>query len=342
MEPLAPLMVTTIGSWPWPGWYLQFCDDAARDPERFADDDRAEALRDAIRLAIDDQERAGADIVTDGEIVRLDPDFSFFVRFSGLERIAPTRRLGSPAPEQRVRYQCTGPVSAPKGLGLVDEFKRLTELTRKRPKITVPGPLMLADMVQGGKVYRDRDSIVEVMLPVVNRELRALVDAGATVLQIDEPGYAIAPEKSDIFVRLVERTAAGVRAFVTLHLCFGNDRGRPLGRRSYAPLFPDLAKCAVQELALEFASREMAELELLAQIKPPMGVCVGLVDVKSLWVEPPELVAERLRAVLKHIEPPRVRVAPDCGFGHTARPIAIAKLTNLAAGVQIVRKERGL
>lgn len=342
MEPLAPLQVTVIGSWPRPGWYERFCAETARFPDQFAEDDRAEALRDAIRLAIDDQSQSGADIVTDGEMIRQDSSFSFLDRFAGLERLAPTRRLGAPAPDHRARYQCTAPVSAPRGLGLVDEFKRIKALTNKRVKITVPGPLMLATMIDGGKIYRDRDSIVEVMLPVVNRELRSLVDAEAGTLQIDEPGYAIPADKTDVFVRLVQRTTAGVRSHVTMHVCFGNDQGRALGRRSYAPLFPDLAKCAVQELALEFASREMAEIELLAQIKPPMGVCVGLVDVKSLWAEPPELVAERLRTVLKYVEPARVRVAPDCGFGHTARSIACAKLANLVAGVQIVRKERGL
>src|SRR5262249_27374257 len=161
--------------------------------------------------------------------------------------------------------------------------------------------------------------------PIVNREIRSLADAEAQVVQIDEWGLATRPESIDSFVRLIERTTAGARTYVSLHLCFGNDRGRPFGPRSYKSLIPKLARVAVKQLALEFANREMAEVELLAEIKPPMSVAVGLVDVKNSWVEPPELVAERLRTVLKYIEPTRVQVSADCGFAHTARSIACAK-----------------
>ena len=122
-------------------------------------------------------------------------------------------------------------------------------------------------------------------------------------------------------------------------MCFGNYRGRAVGRRSYRPLFPHLARAAVQQLALEFASREMAEIELAAEIKPPMGLAVGLVDVKNTWVEPPELVAERLRTVLRHIDAERVHVTPDCGFSQTARYVAVRKLAAMVEGVRLVRGE---
>src|SRR6185295_5788462 len=124
-------------------------------------------------------------------------------------------------------------------------------------------------------------------------------------------------------------------------LCFGNYRGRAVGHRSYRLLFPHLAKAPVQQLALEFASRELAEIELAAEIKPPLTLAVGLIDVKNSWVEPPELVAYRLRQVLKHIEPERVAVTPDCGFSQTARYLARHKLENMVAGVKIVREELG-
>src|SRR5205823_9264533 len=117
---------------------------------------------------------------------------------------------------------------------------------------------------------------------------------------------------------------------------------RPYAPRSYRPLIPHIATAAVAQLGFELANREMAEVELLAEIKAPMTVAVGLVDVKNNWIEPPELVAERLRTVLKFIDPERVQVAPDCGFSQTARSIACAKLANLAAGAAIVRQERGL
>src|SRR4030095_8712724 len=124
-----------------------------------------------------------------------------------------------------------------------------------------------------------------------------------------------------------------------MHLCCANYRGRAVGHRSYRPLFPHLARAPVQQLALEFASREMAEVELAREVRPPMGLARGLVDVKTTWVEPPGLVAERLRTVLKYIEPERVHVTPDCGFSQTARAVASAKLANMVAAVRTVRGE---
>jgi 5-methyltetrahydropteroyltriglutamate--homocysteine methyltransferase len=130
-----------------------------------------------------------------------------------------------------------------------------------------------------------------------------------------------------------------VKAKISMHMCFGNYRGRAVGLRSYRPLFPHLAWAPVQQLALEFASREMAEIDILSEVKPPMEVAVGLVDVKNTWIEPAELVAERLRQALKHIEPERVHVTPDCGFSQTARHVAARKLAAMVDGVKIVRRE---
>src|SRR5437763_7913644 len=122
-------------------------------------------------------------------------------------------------------------------------------------------------------------------------------------------------------------------------MCFDNARARAAGRPNPRPLFPHLPRAPVQHLALEFASREMAEVELAREIRPPMGLAVGLVDVKNTWVEPPELVAERLRTVLRHIEPERVHVTPDCGFSQTARFIATKKLAAMVEGVRLVRQQ---
>jgi 5-methyltetrahydropteroyltriglutamate--homocysteine methyltransferase len=169
--------------------------------------------------------------------------------------------------------------------------------------------------------------------------MKELVRLGVDFLQLDEPSFACHPDRPEQFIDLIGRTVAGVEAKISLHMCFGNYRGRAVGRRSYRPLFPHLARAAVQQLALEFASREMAEIELARQIRPPMELAVGLVDVKNTWIEPPELVAERLRLVLQHIEPERVHVTPDCGFSQTARYIACRKLESMVAGVQVVRRE---
>jgi 5-methyltetrahydropteroyltriglutamate--homocysteine methyltransferase len=124
-------------------------------------------------------------------------------------------------------------------------------------------------------------------------------------------------------------------------MCFGNFRARAVGHRTYRPLFPHIGQARVKQLALEFASRELAEIELLAELPESMDVAVGLVDVKNTWVEPPELIVARIKSVLKHVAPQRLSITPDCGFSQTARHIAVAKARSLAEGSRIVRKELG-
>jgi 5-methyltetrahydropteroyltriglutamate--homocysteine methyltransferase len=124
-----------------------------------------------------------------------------------------------------------------------------------------------------------------------------------------------------------------------MHMCFGNYRARAVGWRSYRPLFPHIGRAKVNQLALEFASREMAEVEVLRDLPSTMDVAVGLLDVKNTWVEPPALVAERLRQVVKLVDPSRVSVTPDCGFSQTARHVAVAKARAMVEGVNVVRRD---
>src|SRR4051794_13730078 len=182
MLPLIP--ATVIGSWSLPGWYAKFCDDVARTPELYGPDDRAEAVRDAVRLAVDDQLRAGADIITDGEMQRVDFNLGFYDYLTGLEPLPQARRWGPPAHDQRSRYQCVAPLAAPRGLGIVQEYQQLRQWTDAPVKVPVPGPYTLAGCLQGGEVYRNRQAIAEALLPIVNREMRELVRQGVTFLQL--------------------------------------------------------------------------------------------------------------------------------------------------------------
>jgi 5-methyltetrahydropteroyltriglutamate--homocysteine methyltransferase len=339
MSTLPLLPAAVIGSWSFPGWYAKFCEDVARQPELFGPEDRDEAVRDAVRLAVDDQLRAGADLVTDGEMQRVDFNLGFYDRLIGIEPLPPGRRWGPPAHDQRSKYRCVGLLDAPGGLGLVEEYRRLRAITDAPVKVPIPGPFTLAGCLQGGEVYTDRQAIAEALLSIVNREMKALVDQGVQFLQLDEPSFACHPQHPERFLDSIARTVEGVTAKISMHLCFGNYRGRAIGQRSYRPLFPHLAQAAVHQLALEFASREMAEIELAREIKPPMELAVGLVDVKNTWVEPAELVAERLKQVLRYIEPERVQVTPDCGFSQTARFVACRKLASMVEGLRLVRRE---
>src|SRR5262249_6065879 len=222
-------------------------------PERFGADDREEALRDAVRLAIDDQLRAGADLITDGEMQRVDFNLGFYDYLEGLRALPPGRRGGPPAHDQRSRYECVAPLAAPRGLGLVDEYRRLRALTAAAVKVPVPGPFTLAGCIAGGAVYRDRRAVTEALLPIVNAAMRGLVAGGVAFRQLAEPSFACRPDAPEEFLDIIARTTEGVNAPVSMHMCFGNYRARAVGRRSYAPLFPHLARAKVQQLALEFA-----------------------------------------------------------------------------------------
>jgi 5-methyltetrahydropteroyltriglutamate--homocysteine methyltransferase len=333
------LPATVIGSWSFPGWYEKFIADVKRHPERFGAADREEALRDAVRLAIDDQVRAGFDRITDGEMQRVDFNLGFYEYLRGIEPLPRQRFWGAAAHDQRDRYRATGPLSAPDGLGTVAEYRRLREYTDRPVKVPVPGPFTLAGCIDGGAVYSGRDQVTGALVSIVNAELRALVAAGVDFIQLDEPSFACHPADPESFLDVIARTVNGVHAYISMHMCFGNFRARAVGHRSYRPLFPHLGRAAVSQLALEFASRELAEVELLAQLPEAMDVAVGLVDVKNTWIEPAEMVAERLRAVLAFVAAERVSVTPDCGFSQTARHVARAKAQALVAGVSLVRSE---
>ncbi len=339
-RPVLPIIpATVIGSWSFPGWYVKFCDDVAEYPDSFGPNDREEAVGDAVRLAVDDQLRAGVDMISDGEMQRVDFNLGFYDYLRGIESLPKLRQWGPDAHDQRSRYICIDKVSAPDGLGLVTEYRRLREITDAPVKMPVAGPFTLAGCLQGGEVYRDRLAITEALIPIVNKEMKDLVAEGVDFIQLDEPSFACHPDNPDQFLDLIGQTVKGVNAKISMHMCFGNYRGRAVGWRSYRPLFPHIAKAPIQQLALEFASREMSELELVKQIEPPMELAVGLVDVKNTWIEPAELIAERLRTTLKYIDPERLHVTPDCGFSQTARFISCRKLASMVEGVKIVRKE---
>jgi 5-methyltetrahydropteroyltriglutamate--homocysteine methyltransferase len=330
---------TVIGSWSFPGWFEKFIADVKEHPDRFGRADREEAVRDAVRLAIDDQRRAGLDRITDGEMQRVDFNLGFYEYVRGLEPLPRQRRWGAPAHDQRDRYRAVAELKAPDGLGTVAEYRRMREITDFPAKVPVPGAFTLAGCIDGGSVYAGRAQVTEALVPIVNAELKALAAAGVDFIQLDEPSFACHPGEPDAFVDTITRTVDGVNAYISMHMCFGNFRGRAVGHRSYRALFPQFVRAPVSQLALEFASRELAEIELLAELPQTMDVAVGLVDVKNSWIEPPELVADRLRRVLRYADPARVSVTPDCGFSQTARHVTVAKAFALVEGVRMVRKE---
>jgi 5-methyltetrahydropteroyltriglutamate--homocysteine methyltransferase len=213
-------------------------------------------------------------------------------------------------------------------------------------KASVPGPYTLSGRLVPNDRYADRYAVAEALVPIVAAELEALVEAGCGEITVDEPSMSCYAHREDtarlvdLFNRTVEPAARRCR--LSTHLCFGNYKGRAVGPRRYAPMFPAFLGLDVDELHLEMASRELAESELVGEIAERKDVAVGIVDVKSYWVEPPDEVAARVRRFLELAPPERLSFAPDCGLSQTARWAARQKLENLVAGVAIVREELGV
>ena len=341
----SPLRTTVVGSYPFPGW-LEF---AAKHLDQFGADDLAEMQDDAVIAAIHDQVAAGLDVITDGEQTRFDFNLSFYGYLEGidLEAAAP-RRFGPPAHDQRGKHRVTGELHAPRGLGAVDEFNRLKRLAPPGPvlKTSVPGPYTLSGRLLPNTQYRDRYALTEALLPIVRGELEALVAAGCAEITVDEPSMSCYAHREDParYVDIFNRTVAPIvgRTHLSTHLCFGNFKGRAIGLRRYAPMFPTFLNLTVDELHLEMASREFAELELIAPIAEKMDVAVGIIDVKSYYIEPVAEVVARVRRCLQFAPPERLSFAPDCGLSQTARWAAKQKLRNMVAGVKSVRRELGL
>jgi 5-methyltetrahydropteroyltriglutamate--homocysteine methyltransferase len=302
-----------------------------------------------VIAAIHDQAGAGLDVITDGEQTRLDFNLSFYGYLEGIElESASPRRFGPPAHDQRGKHAIKGELRAPRGLGVVEEFKRLRRLAPAGPtlKASVPGPYTLSGRLEPNAQYPDRWAVAEALLPVVQRELEALVAAGCREVSVDEPSMSCYAYREDPrrFVDIFNRTVEPVhgRTRLCTHLCFGNYRGRAIGPRRIAPMFPAFLDFKADEMHVEMASREFAEVELIAAIAARMDAAVGIIDVKSYYVESPGDVAHRVRLCLKHAPPERLVFAPDCGLSQTARWAAQPKLRHLVAGVRQVRKELGL
>ncbi len=337
-----PLRTSVIGSYPFPGWL----EHAREHLDAFGSADIAEMQDDAVVTAIHDQVTAGLDVITDGEQTRFDFNLSFYGYLEGidLESESP-RKFGPPAHDQRGKHEITAEIRAPRGLGAVEEFERLKRLAPEGValKMSVPGPYTMSGRLLPNAQYPDRWAITEALLPFIRKELELLRDAGCEEICVDEPSMSCYAYKGDtqrfvdIFNRTVEPIAGKVR--VCTHLCFGNFKGHAVGYRQIAPMFPDFLDFHADEMHVEMANREFAEIELIAQIAERMDVAVGIVDVKSYFIESPELIADRVRLCMEHAPADRLVFAPDCGLSQTARWAARQKLNHMVAGTRMVRGE---
>ncbi|MBX2922282.1 MAG: cobalamin-independent methionine synthase II family protein [Chitinophagaceae bacterium] len=337
-----PIRTTVIGSYPFPGW-LEF---ASQNLSEFGPADIEEMIEDAVIAAIYDQVASGLDVITDGEQTRLDFNLSFYGYIKGISpNETETRKFGPAAHDQRGKHNITDTLSAPDGLGVVKEYQRLKKLAPAGPvlKASVPGPYTLSGRLLPNAQYKDRFAITEAILPFVQKELEALVAAGCEEITVDEPSMSCYAYKENTkkFAEIFNRTVEPVvnKCYLSTHLCFGNFKGRPVGYRSVQPMIPDFLDLKVNEVHIEMANREFAEIELLETFARRMNVAVGIIDVKNYYIETPEDVAARIKKCLQYIPADKLSVAPDCGLSQTARWASRQKLINMVKGAKMVRKQ---
>jgi 5-methyltetrahydropteroyltriglutamate--homocysteine methyltransferase len=341
MTPI-PIQTTVVGSYPFPGW-LEY---ASQNLDQFGPADVEEIIEDAVLAAIHDQVTAGLDVITDGEQTRLDFNLSFYGHLKGIAaNHSETRKWGPAAHDQRGKHSIVDSITAPHGLGVIKEYQRLARLAPKGPvlKASVPGPYTLSGRLLPNKQYPDRYAVTEALLPIIRKELEELVAAGCKEITVDEPSMSCYAYKEDTkrFVDIFNRTVAPIvgKCRLSTHLCFGNFKGRPVGYRRIAPMLPDFLDLSVDEIHVEMANREFAEVEKLAVFAEKMDVAVGIVDVKNYYIETVNDIIERINLCLKYVPAEKLSVAPDCGLSQTARWASRQKMNNMVAGAKKVRQQ---
>ncbi|MHB8618170.1 MAG: methionine synthase [Chloroflexota bacterium] len=335
-----PLLPTSVvGSYALPSWFHLAKEHLARgdlgvtDIREFEDD--------GVALAILDQERAGIDVVSDGEMRRHEFLAGFLRTVGGLRQVPTPRRIGEPGLDDRPHYETVGPLHLPDSLGLVEEYRAARAVAERPLKVTIPGPFAFSAHIVPVDHYSSRLGVAEEFVGLINAELRAVVHAGAEFVQVDEPvtpGQGEEPYRAADLVRLVAATLEGVVAKRAMHVCFGAYKRLTYAKRTYRPYFPRLLDAPVDQFVLEFANREMSEIDLFRDLGA-RELGAGVIDVRSWYRETPEDVAEMVRACLAHVPADKLWLNPDCGLRRMPRGQARAKLAALAAGVRPVRQE---
>jgi 5-methyltetrahydropteroyltriglutamate--homocysteine methyltransferase len=330
-----------VGSYPQPEWLIDREKLSKQVPRVRVGDlwlvppDKLEAAQDdATILAIRDQERAGLDIISDGEQRRESYSNRFATALDGIDVNNPgttINRMGKPIPVPRV----VGPLRRKNPVELRD-LNVLRANTDRQIKATVPGPFTMSKQAQDD-YYKDEEALALAYADAVNAEIKDLFAAGADVVQIDEPWMQQHPDKARQYgLKALDRALAGVTGTVAVHLCFGYAavvHEKPAG---YSFL-PELEASRAQQISIEAAQPKL-DLKVLREL-PSKTIILGVIDLSDMSVETPQIVAERIRRALAHVPADRVVVAPDCGMKYLPRMVAFAKMKAMAEGAALVRRE---
>ncbi len=327
-----PILPTTVvGSYSMPGWLERLKTEYLA--RRISRRDLDEIHDTAVKAAIKDQEVAGIDVITDGEL-RRDNMIDYFVeRLPGVQIDHASKKFYYDFYESKVLGKLPSA-----SLGLVEDCRFLRANTDRAAKFCITGPHALSKRIRN-EHYSSEEEFAMELARVMNPELKALAKAGAQFIQVDEPYYSGFPEDLGWGVKALNILVDGVEAKIAAHICYGNRYGKPSWEGSYRYLLPGILDANVHQLTLEFARRGGEDLELFRELLAPLELGIGVIDVKTQAIETPELVAERIRKALAVIPAERLYVLPDCGCLHLPRDIAFAKLCAMVEGTRLVRKE---
>jgi len=325
------LPTAVVGSYSMSAWLERVKNDYLQ--RRISSRDLEEIHDMAVKAAIKDQEVAGVDIVSDGELRRDNMIDYFATRLPGVQIDHASKRYFYDFYDSVMRSRM--PTAS---LGLVDDFRFLRRFTDRQAKFSVTGPHSLVKRIRN-EHYSSELAFALDIARVMNLELLELVKAGATDLQIDEPYYSGFPEDLGWGIEAINALVDGVDATIHLHICYGNRYGKPSWEGSYRYLFPAILGARVHQLMLEFGRRGEEDVRLFEEFGAPFRLGLGVIDVKTHDVESPAIVAERIRKALEIVPAERLGVNPDCGCLHLPRDVAFAKLCAMVEGTRIVRAE---
>jgi len=338
------LLTTVVGSYPQPEWLIDRQALSSSGPPRIRAAglwrlpvEHLEAAQDdATLLAIRDMERAGVDIISDGEIRRESYSNRFATALEGVDIETPgeiTSGTGRATPVPRV----VGPVRRVRAVQVRD-VQFLRQHTDHPIKVTVPGPFTMAQQAQN-EYYPDRERLAMDYATCVNQEVAELFAAGADVVQLDEPWLRANPDEARRYgVAAINRALEGVTGTTALHLCFGYAavvQGKP-GRYTF---LTELEDSVVRQISIEAAQPNL-DLAVLAEFSTKT-IILGVLDLGDMRVEAPERIAARIREALRYVPPERLMAAPDCGMKYLPRDIAFKKLRAMTLGASIVRESLG-
>ena len=339
--PPTTIPVTTTGAWARPGWH-----DLLAPPEaegRLGPDDLHELYDDYAVLAIQDQERCGCDILTDGEVRRKSWICFIVKNVPGLKPRATPRLLGPYGWDQQETYTLERKID---NLEFVwpyaHEYNFLRAHTAKAAKICMPGPYGITTQLDFLPAYDSRTQCAEALVPAIRADIQRLVAAGCNYIQLEEaltPGVTADDRTAADMARLINKCVDGVTGCTfILHVCFGSNFRLPYAKRTYKDMFPRLLDANVHGFSLEFAAREMSEIELVGNWDRDRILSAGLLDIKTHYAELPEDIIERARVCLKYRDPERLEISSDCGFRHVPRNLTIRKYSAASEAARRLRK----